>query len=129
MATTEGLTRATTSAIEGNIGACPSVDGGVQPGSTGVTLVVGGGLVVAGGNSNDGSGQPLPTKRNTVISRQASRYFRFIFFMVGLILAWGQSLGKGLLALSFCYAKEVKSAKLQVNPPKSRFAFSYSAIV
>jgi len=111
MATTEGLTRATTSAIEGNAWSCPSMaGGGVQPGSMGLTLVVGGGLVVvAGGNSNDGSGQPLPTKRNTITSRQASRYFRFIFFMVGFILARGQSLGKGLLALSVCFAKEAKS--------------------
>jgi len=88
MATTEGLTRATTSAIEGSAEVCPSVDGGVQPGSMGLMLVVGGGLV---GEvvSNGGSGQPLATKRQTIIARQASRYFRFSFFIGNYILARG----------------------------------------
>jgi len=87
MATTEGLTRATTSAIEGNAWSWPSADGGIHSGSMGVTLVVAGGGLAGGVISNGGSGQPLPTKRNTIITRQASRYLRFIFFMGNFILA------------------------------------------
>ena len=88
MATTDGLTMATTSAIEGNIGACPSVDGGVQSGSMGLTIESAGGLV-GGGASSGGSRQPLPTKRNITMTRQASRYFRFVLFMASFIVAWG----------------------------------------
>ena len=109
MATTDGLTMATTSAIEGNIGSCPSVEGGVQLGSMGVTLVVGGGLV-GGLISTGGNGQLLPAKRNMTMTRQASRYFRFIFFMVSFIVAWGvefeqRAFGANLLckAGKICY--------------------------
>lgn len=88
MATTEGLTVATTSAMEGNIGVWPSADGGVQSGSMGLTIESAGGLV-GGVVSSGGSGQPLPTKRNITMTRQASRYFRFVLFMVNFIVARG----------------------------------------
>jgi len=129
MATTDGLTRATKSAIEGNAEVCPSVGGGVQPGSMGVAVRVVGGEVVGGAVTMGGSGQPLVTRRNITMTRLASRYLRFIFFMANFILARGRGLGKGFLALSVCFAKLVKSATLQVNSYSPVFAFSDSVIV
>lgn len=85
IATTEGLTRATTSAIDGNADASLSTAGGVQLGSMGVMVEVSdesGGDEVSAGDSR----QLLPTKRHTMI-RAVSRYFRFILFIIFIIMA------------------------------------------
>ena len=83
IATTEGLTRATTSAIDGNAGAWLSAAGGVQSGSMGVMVEVSdesGGDEVSAGDSR----QLLPTKRHTMI-RAVSRYFKLILFIAVLL--------------------------------------------
>ena len=86
MATTDGLTRATTSAIEGNASSCPSVDGGVQPGLMGVTAVVAGGVVVDGVEVYIGiNWQPLATRRNTIMTNETSRCFRLNLFIDKLL--------------------------------------------
>lgn len=77
----------------------------------GVTVEVGGGLK-GGEVSIGGSRQLLPRKRHSIMIRQVSRYFRFIPFIAGFIVARGQNWGKGFLSLSGCFAKVVKSATL-----------------
>ena len=111
IATTEGLTKATTLAISGNVGASISTGGGVQSGSIGVAVeVAGGGL--GGGDISIGGRQLLPRIRHRIIIRQVNRYFMFIPFIVDFIVARGQNLSKGFLSLSGCFAKVVKFATL-----------------
>lgn len=83
MATTEGFTKATTSAIDGNADASLSAAGGVQSGLMGVVVEVSdesGGDEVSAGDSR----QLLPTKRHIMI-RAVSRYFRLILFIAILL--------------------------------------------
>lgn len=92
IATTEGLTPATTSAKLGNIRVSLSAGGGVQSGSMGVAEV-GGGL--GGGDiSTGGSRQLAPRKRHRIIIRQVNRYFMFIPFMADFYCSTGAKLGQ-----------------------------------
>lgn len=93
IATTEGLTSATTSAKLGNTRVLLSGGGGVQSGSMGVTVEVGGGLE-GGEVSIGGSRQLLPRKRHSIMIRQVSRYFRFIPFMADFYCSTGAKLGQ-----------------------------------
>jgi hypothetical protein len=72
--------------MEGNAISWPSVDGGVQLGLIGVTAVVAGGVVVVGVEVYIGiNWQPLATRRNTIMTNEASRYFRLSFFIDKLL--------------------------------------------
>lgn len=80
IATTEGFTKATTSAIDGSVAASLSTAGGVQSGLMGVEVEV--------GDESEGdevstvdTRQLLPTKRHIMI-RAISRNFRFSFFII-----------------------------------------------
>jgi hypothetical protein len=84
---------ATTSAIEGNVGASLPAAGGVQVGSMGPVVEVGGELG-GGAVSIGGSTQLQPRERHSTIIRQVSRYFRFIPFMVTFIVARGVKFGQ-----------------------------------
>ena len=85
MATTDGLTKATTSVILGSGGALFSASGSVQSESIGegVEVGVGGGLGVGEGMSMLGSSsQPVPKRRDKTITKQITKYFtlaRFIY--------------------------------------------------
>jgi hypothetical protein len=82
MATTEGLTLATTLAISGKTGALLSM-GGVQLDSMGVVEV--GGELGDGAVGILGSRQLLPRRRHKTKIRQVSRYFMFILFIDKLL--------------------------------------------
>ncbi len=88
MATTEGLTLATTSAILGNTGALLSTDGGVQLESIWLVLLVGDEL--GGGEvSVLGSRQPLLSERTKIRIAEITRYFIFALFITDFIIAYG----------------------------------------
>ena len=89
IATTEGLTVATTSAIAGNTVALLSIAGREKLGSIGVAVEVAGGLGAGlGAGLGDGeipiSGntQLVPRTRETNITRQVKRYFIFTLFII-----------------------------------------------
>ncbi len=90
MATTDGLTLATTSAMLGNTGALLSAVGGVQLGSIGLVLLVGDEL--SGGEvSVSGSRQPLLSERAKIRIAELTRYFIFTLFIADFIIACGQN--------------------------------------
>ena len=88
MATTDGLTRATTSAILGSIGALSSVGGSVQSGlmGEGVAVGVGDGVTVGVGEMSmlGSSSQPVPKRRDKTITKQIIKYFTFNLFIIDL---------------------------------------------
>jgi hypothetical protein len=86
MATTAGLTIATTSAILGSGGALFSVGGSVQPGliGEGVEVGVGGGLGVGEMSTLGINSQPTPKRRDKTITKQITKYFTFALFISDL---------------------------------------------
>ena len=86
IATTEGLTSATTSAKLGNARVLLSGGVGVQLGSIGVVMGLVGGLGGGEVSMLDGR-QPLARKRHKIIIRQVDKYFIFIPFIADDIVA------------------------------------------
>lgn len=86
MATTAGLTIATTSAILGSSGALFSVGGNVQSGliGEGVEVGVGGGLGVGEMSTLGNNSQPVPKRRDKTITKQTTKYFIFALFIIDL---------------------------------------------
>jgi len=91
MATTEGLTLATTSAIEGNTNASPLGDGGDQPESAGVVLAGGRGPGDGDGGAGCGGGDvsisgsivhPAPNIRERARTSEIIRFFGLTLFII-----------------------------------------------
>ena len=102
MATTDGLTKATTSAMLGSaMGWFPElvVSGGVQVGLIGVGGGVGAGAGAGlGGGAGEisirGTAQPILSMRERIRMREITKYFRFIFCMADFIVARGAQSGQ-----------------------------------
>ena len=88
MATTDGLTKATTSVILGSGGALFSVGDSVQSGLIGLAVWLAGGLgglgVGEGMSMLGSSSQPVPKRRDKTITKQITKYFTFALFIIGL---------------------------------------------
>ena len=103
MATTEGLTLATTSAILGNTGALLSIRGDTQSESIWSIVSVGGELD-AGGVSVLGCRQPLLSERTKIRIAEITRYFIFALFIADFIIASGKAKAMawgGIIAIFF----------------------------
>ena len=97
MATTDGLTLATTSAILGSDGVLFSIGGSVQSGLIGEGGGVGVGVEVGGGGEMSTWGnnsQPVPNRRDGTKIRQTTKYFMFILRNLIIIVAYGRNLSK-----------------------------------
>ena len=91
MATTEGLTLATTSAMLGNTGALLSTVGGVQSESIWSTVLLVGDELGGGEVSVSGSKQALLSERTKISIAEITRYFIFALFIADFIIACGQN--------------------------------------
>ena len=85
IATTEGLTLATTSAMLGSIGARLSVGGIVQPESIGVVLLVAGGLDGGEVSTSGSRAHPAPSVRDKISRRETIKALIFILFIADSI--------------------------------------------
>ena len=98
MATTDGLTLATTSAILGSDGVLFSTGGSVQSGLIGEGGGVGVGVEVGGGEGEmstwGNNSQPVPNRRDGIKIRQITKYFMFILRNLIIIVAYGRNLSK-----------------------------------
>jgi len=104
MATTEGLTLATTSAILGNTGALLSIRGGVQLESILSTALLVGDELGGGEVSVLDCAQPLLSERAKISIADITRYFIFTFFIVNFIIAGGKAKAiawGGIIAIFF----------------------------
>ena len=96
MATTDGLTSATTSAILGSGGVLFPMGGSVQPGlmGEGVEVEVGVGVGVGMTSILGNSPQPIVNRRAGIKRKEIIRYFIFILFNVTIIVAHRHNLSK-----------------------------------